>query len=548
MNWSREPIFCFTSDLDWAPESMIEETLEIFKKYNVPLTPFITHRSEAIERCYEGEKAKYVGLHPNFLPNSSHGKTVDDVISHVIGLWPGARCFRSHNYVDSLVIAQKFYEKGFRYDSNLCLYLEPHVVPLHHATGLLRFPVFFEDILFLDKNEDGVSRPYLLSPLVVSGLKIFNFHPIHVCLNTPNVEYYLKVKSQVYEHRDWASLVYHGIGIRTYLEMLLGFMQDKEKVYLDELYEKTRYPMSKGLSPYFLEVGSEPDNTHVSVWTGRGLQKEYEVSDADEKAEMLKKVMDDTDAKQIYATSPDFNLRELEIDFIINNIRSEVNQPRPGILDIGCGNGYTDLRIAQTVEAGIMVGIDFSESMIEGARHLRDRTEGLKSEVHFWKLDVRDLGRSYPPNGFDAVISERLLTNLPDRETQCKVIQDVYGVLNHGGIFIMVEGTRDGLRNLNELRTKVGLDAIPDKSETNVASLKFEEEELEEILKPYFTTLKKQYFGMYYLISRVIHPLLVSPDKPRYDAKINEVARKVATAEPDYRQLSHIVGYVLKKV
>ena len=35
--------------------------------------------------------------------------------------------------------------RGVKYDSNVCLYLQPDLAPLHHWTGIVRFPVFWED-------------------------------------------------------------------------------------------------------------------------------------------------------------------------------------------------------------------------------------------------------------------------------------------------------------------------------------------------------------------------------------------------------------------
>ncbi len=44
-----------------------------------------------------------------------------------------------------------------------------------------------------------------------------------------------------------------------------------------------------------------------------------------------------------------------------------------------------------------------------------------------------------------------------------------------------------------------------------------------------------------------IHPLLVAPDPPRYDAKINEIAREVARLYPDFEGLGHLVAFVFRK-
>lgn len=545
----RDPLFCFTSDLDWVPESMIDEMVGFFNDENIPLTPFVTHASEIIKKNYQGDKSKYVGLHPNFVFDTTHGKDIDEIISNNIKLWSDARCFRSHYYVDSLFITQKFYNAGFKYDSNACLFLQPDIIPQSLVSGLLRFPVFFEDIIYADKV--GVfDLSYLSQKLMTPGLKIFNIHPIHFCINTPSIEYYKNNRAELYSQKDWHPHIYDGNGLRIILEELIYFIKNNNynAFYLEDLYSMFKPPHEdKGMSPFFIEkTMMEKPITNVSVWKDEGVLNEYSKSDVKEKSEMVKAVYDKMDGKNLYVTSPDFNLREIEIKFIIDTVKKLYPRDEQlKIIDIGCGNGLTDLRLAQSISADI-IGTDFSKAMIEGAEYLRNKFEDMDIIPIFKIGDARKI--EYPDNYFDVVISQRLIMNLPDEETQKAVIAEARRVLKKNGLFIMVEGTRNGLRRLNDFREKMGLDAILDKSETNVSSLKFEEEEIEPFLKKYFKIINKQHFGMYYFISRVIHPLLVSPGQPRYDAKINEIARKIAELEPDYKQMGHILGYILEAI
>jgi hypothetical protein len=234
-----EPVYCFTSDLDWAPESMIEHLLEIFAEAGVPLTPFVTHQSPAIGRAYAGDRAIDVGVHPNFRPGSTHGATQQAVIDHVLQLWPAARCFRSHSFVDSSLIAAAFFARGLRYDSNLCLHLQPRLLPLQHATGLVRFPVFLEDDVVLVREPSPRLAP-LLPAVRTPGLKIFNFHPVHVALNTPTAAYYGALEGRL--DADWRRHVWHGPGVRTLLLDLLSAVRDSPGsglFSLEALYAET---------------------------------------------------------------------------------------------------------------------------------------------------------------------------------------------------------------------------------------------------------------------------------------------------------------------
>jgi ubiquinone/menaquinone biosynthesis C-methylase UbiE len=148
---------------------------------------------------------------------------------------------------------------------------------------------------------------------------------------------------------------------------------------------------------------------------------------------------------------------------------------------------------------------------------------------------------------FDCAITERCLLNLPTREDQQRAIQEIHRVLKPEGVYLMVEGTEDGLQRLNSLRTKLGLAPIPTADSDNISSLKFREKEIEEFLMPLFEVETRQYWGTYYLISRVVHPLLVHPKEPRFDAPINTIARRVTEVIPDAARLGHVMGYKLIK-
>lgn len=239
--FGRESICCFTADMDWSPEWAIQEMLDIFEKLETPLTLFITHHSEIITRCYgKRGKSQHVGLHPNFLPNSSHGSNYIEQIDFCQKLWPTAKSFRSHAYFDNYLITKEFCTRGFKFDSNLCLFLQPNCAPLNHCSGLIRFPTYWEDDVHSDKSlpfkVDAV-RKHLDLP----GLKIFNFHPLNLTLNTPTTEYYLKHKF-LYEKQDasWHKYVFEGLGEHKFLENLVSYFNGRGTrfLHLDDLFNE----------------------------------------------------------------------------------------------------------------------------------------------------------------------------------------------------------------------------------------------------------------------------------------------------------------------
>lgn len=246
-----------------------------------------------------------------------------------------------------------------------------------------------------------------------------------------------------------------------------------------------------------------------------------------------------------YSTSPDFNLRELEIAAIIERL----SDPAGRVLDVGCGNGYSTLCFAAAAP-GDYVGVDYLAEMIDAAEALQAELAselGVEAPVHY---EVADAGAlSFDDGVFDTVVSQRCLLNLPSPDHQWQALDEIARVLRPGGRYLMLEGTLQGLDGLNDIRERFGLPAIPaEDPKTNPGSNKFDEDELAAQVGERFSGVEETVrFGMYYFLSRVVHPLLVAPEPPRYDAPINEVARRIALQIPDYEGIGHVALWVVRK-
>jgi ubiquinone/menaquinone biosynthesis C-methylase UbiE len=499
----------------------------VFEEYKVPLTPFVTHDS-AMVRSRFGQPGSYerVGLHPNFQLQSTHGVNETEVLEAVTGIWPQARGFRCHGYYDSSHLTVAARERGLEWDSNLALFLQPCLLPLEHFSGLVRFPSWWDDDTHLGKG----FTPHvtcLSAHLLTPGLKLMNFHPIHVALNSPSLDHNAATKSDL-------AASYEGRGVRTLLIEILEFIREHElsAAYLHDL---------------FLEHDAEDEGARElrarRYRPGQRLASRaeanadsYRVADNATRAAAVQAEYDRREARNRYATSRDVNLRELEIGFI----REHLSEGR--ILDLGCGNGHTLLSLAHA-QRGEMVGLDFSAALIEGAEALLADSHDLKASVTFEQGDVREL--PYGDAMFDFAISERCLLNLPSREDQWRTLREIHRVLRPGGVYVMVEGTEDGLNRLNNVRTAVGLDPIPSVSDDNFSSLKFDEEELRRQLEGQFAIDQIRYFSAYYTVTRVVQPLLALPRSPSFAASINQSARVIDEAMPDAGRLGHVFGLKL---
>jgi hypothetical protein len=204
--------FVFTSDIDWASEYAIGNLLSIVGQYGIRPTLFTTHDSATIRAAAESGFAE-VGIHPNFLPGSTHGDNVDAVIQHVLTPAPNARISRSHSFLDGTHIATALVRHGITTDSNLVCYLQSGLAPLHHWAGLLRLPVFWEDDVHWARGGSWRFAPYaerFLSP----GLKILNFHPFLVALifrvlKPPSLPAWLNRFEGGWPHRKAALIANH---------------------------------------------------------------------------------------------------------------------------------------------------------------------------------------------------------------------------------------------------------------------------------------------------------------------------------------------------
>ena len=234
---------CFTTDIEWAPEWAIRDLFTLADEHGVLLTPFLTHRSEYLASRFgmrDLVSRGDVGLHPNFLPHSTHGATVDEVIATTKALWPDAVSFRSHCFYDDTRMLRKMAENGFRYDSNLFAFLQPKLAPLLTVAQTVRLPVFWEDDV-----HSGLGLPWDFDGLRAAfegpGLKIVNIHPLRVALNIPTEEFAESHRRLGAEANvDARSERHTGRGTRTFLEELFAHATSggRSPVRLRGLYEE----------------------------------------------------------------------------------------------------------------------------------------------------------------------------------------------------------------------------------------------------------------------------------------------------------------------
>jgi hypothetical protein len=129
-----------------------------------------------------------------------------------------------------------------RYDSNLCLYLQPHITPLRLGSpGLTRLPVFWEDDVHWQQTGGDWRLERYVDEFASPGLKIINVHPFIIAANVPTEDHYVRVKKHIttLSDRDAAAVRYDGPGPRTFLTGLVQHLRSRgcQILALHEVYE-----------------------------------------------------------------------------------------------------------------------------------------------------------------------------------------------------------------------------------------------------------------------------------------------------------------------
>ena len=192
----KDKIF-ITFDVDWCSDEILNYTLNIIEKYDVKSTFFITHRTSILSRMRSDQNIE-LGIHPNFNPllngDFKYGKNTDDVINYFKNIVPESLSIRSHSLTQNSYILDNLEKFGLKYDCNnfIPFSLNNQNKPYKHWTNnLIRVPHFWEDGICIKYKWGYDLEKYLK----YKGIKVFDFHPIHIFLNTEDLSRYEKTRN-----------------------------------------------------------------------------------------------------------------------------------------------------------------------------------------------------------------------------------------------------------------------------------------------------------------------------------------------------------------
>lgn len=237
-------------------------------------------------------------------------------------------------------------------------------------------------------------------------------------------------------------------------------------------------------------------------------------------------------------SDPKAVIQDIEFRKFSNWFIAQYLNQKDYVLDCGCGNGYATAYFADYVKK--IIGLDYTEGFIKAAAKKYSKLV-QSGKLEFVVGDVLKL--PYPENTFDKVISERILINLPSWEDQKTALNNYHKVLKKKGRVLLTELTFQGHAAVDKLRTSLGLNIIK-KYKRN---LYLDEEIFDKFVIRKFNIVEKKHYGTYVLISKILHPLLVHPKEPKFEAKINRLAVDISKKMLGENLPSHTIFYLLEK-
>lgn len=227
-----------TLDIDWAPDFVIESVASELLARNVRATWFVTHHSPTIDWLASHSDMFELGIHPNFQLGSTHGDEPETVLKNCLNIVPEARSVRTHGLVQSTNLLITMLEKtALQVDVSLFLPKTIGVCPVMFRWGcreMLRVPYVWEDDYETQQRTPDWSPQTVLAG--DPGVKVFNFHPIHIYLNSANLDPYHALKCRQPDlvkacPQNFEGLVRQGEGTGSMFQRLLEFLSDAPMTY-----------------------------------------------------------------------------------------------------------------------------------------------------------------------------------------------------------------------------------------------------------------------------------------------------------------------------
>jgi hypothetical protein len=224
----KDSIF-LTLDIDWAHDDVLTYAIELVERADVAATWYVTHDTPLLERLRQNPKFE-LGIHPNFNflleGDGRNGNNAYEVVNRILSVVPEAKSVRSHHMTQSSGLIELFKKFGLTHDVNQFIpnSLEFNLCPWFLWNGLIRVPYSWEDdihILYESRTIQSEQREPDKLVLNNNGLKVFDFHPIHIFMNTESLERYERTRPLHHKSKELIKHRFDGYGTHSRLINLL---------------------------------------------------------------------------------------------------------------------------------------------------------------------------------------------------------------------------------------------------------------------------------------------------------------------------------------
>jgi hypothetical protein len=221
-DWAGAPYLSI--DIDWAHDEILADTIDLVEAYRVPVTWFVTHDTPLLARLRSNPDFE-LGIHPNFNfllgGDDRAGRDAAEVLDRLLAIVPEAKSVRSHSTTQNSGLLDLFARRGLTHECNSFIPVQSGIElkPWRLWSELTRVPYLWEDDVACLYGPDG---DWPMSRLLgLRGIKVFDFHPVHIFLNTEHMDRYEKTRAWHRSPQELSAHRYEAEGTRTrFLEYL----------------------------------------------------------------------------------------------------------------------------------------------------------------------------------------------------------------------------------------------------------------------------------------------------------------------------------------
>lgn len=238
-NWHNLRTVCLTFDIDFAPDYMIEKVIDILNEFKTNATFFTTHPSTLLSHLINNTHFE-ISAHPNITPTTTQGNNLETIIHNLKQAFPSIIGNRFHllgySYKDLITLSKL----NFIYDVSSLKFNCPFLFPSYH--------IDLDMVLLTYLWEDGICEnthlpmKYENINLKSPGIKIINFHPMNIFINSSNSSFrknFVSKNPDIMNCPKRIADAYHfpSDGSETVLRNLLRYLRRKncETICLKEL-------------------------------------------------------------------------------------------------------------------------------------------------------------------------------------------------------------------------------------------------------------------------------------------------------------------------